>query len=44
MKLLENYLKSKGFEVFGVRPNKRLMAFKYSNENKPQFSFRIYFP
>ena len=41
MKLLENYLKSKGFEVFGVRPNKRLMAFKYSNENKPQFSIKV---
>lgn len=24
MKLLENYLKSNGFEVFGVKPNKRL--------------------
>lgn len=41
MKLLENYLKSNGFEVFGVKPNKRVMAFKYSKEDKPQFSIKV---
>lgn len=41
MKWLENYLKSEGFEVFGVKPNKRLMAFKYSKEDKPQFSIKV---
>ena len=41
MKLLENYLKSNGFEVFGVKPNKRVMVFKYSKEDKPQFSIKV---
>ena len=41
LKWLENYLKSEGFEVFGVRPNKRVMAFKYSKEDKPQFSIKV---
>ena len=41
MKLLENYFKTNGFEVFGVKPNKRVMAFKYSKEDKPQFSIKV---
>ena len=41
MKWLENYLKSEGFEVFGVRPNKRVMAFKYSKEDKSQFAIKV---
>lgn len=41
MKWLENYLRSEGFDVFGVRPNKRVMGFKYSKEDKPQFSIKV---